>query len=57
MLGPEIHRALAQATEHDIARHAQRASPRPSIVHEALPALAIPLAVLVLGLLGAPVSP
>jgi hypothetical protein len=55
MLGPEIHRALAQATEHDIARHPRRA-PR-SIIYEAVPALTIPLAVLVLGLLGAPLSP
>jgi hypothetical protein len=57
MLGPEIHRALAQATEHDIARHPRRASPPRSIIHEAVPALTIPLAVLVLGLLGAPLSP
>ena len=57
MLGPEIHRALAQATEHDIARHARRASPPRSTIYEAVPALTIPIAVLVLGPLGAPVSP
>jgi hypothetical protein len=57
MLGPEIHRALAQATEHDIARHARRASPRRSIVHDALSALTIPLAVLVRGQRRAQVSP
>jgi hypothetical protein len=57
MLGPEIHRALAQATEHDIARHARRASPPRSIVYEAMPALTNPLAVLALGLPRAPVSP
>jgi hypothetical protein len=57
MLGPEIHRALAQATEHDIARHARRASPPRSTIYEAVPALTIPIAVLVLGQLGAPVSP
>jgi hypothetical protein len=53
MLGPELHRALAQATEHDIARHARRASPPPSIVYKTLPALAVS----VLALLRAPVSP
>jgi hypothetical protein len=57
MLGPEIHSALAQATEHDIARHARRASPPRSTMYEAVPALTIPIAVLVLGPLGAPVSP
>ena len=57
MLGPEIHRALAQATEHDIAGHARRASPPRSTIYEAVPALTIPIAVLVLGQLGAPVSP
>jgi hypothetical protein len=57
MLGPEIHRALAQATEHDIARHARRVSPPRSTMYEAVPALTIPIAVLVLGPLGAPVSP
>ena len=57
MLGPELHRALAQATEHDIARHARRASPPRSTMYEAVPALTIPIAVLVLGPLGAPVSP
>jgi hypothetical protein len=58
MLGPEIHRALAQATEHDIARHARRASPPRSIIHETVPAaLTIRLAVLLLGLPRAPVSP
>jgi hypothetical protein len=56
MLGPEIHRALAQATEHDIARRARR-SPPGSTMYEAVPALTIPIAVLVLGPLGAPVSP
>jgi hypothetical protein len=57
MLGPEIHRALAQATEHDIARHARRASPLRSTIYEAVPAHTIPIAVLVLGPLGAPASP
>ena len=57
MLGPEIHRALPQATEHDIARHARRASPPRSIVYQAIPALTNALAVLALGLPRAPVSP
>jgi hypothetical protein len=57
MLGPEIHRALAQATEHDIARRARRASQPRSTIYEAVSALTIPLAVLALGLPGAPVSP
>jgi hypothetical protein len=57
MLGPEIHRALAQATEHEIACHARRASPPWSTMYEAVPALTIAIAVLVLGPLGAPVSP
>jgi hypothetical protein len=54
MLGPEIHRALAQATEHDIARHARQASPPRSIVHEKVPALTIPVAVPGLGALVSP---
>jgi hypothetical protein len=57
MLGPEIHRALAQATERDIARHARRASPPRGIVHETVPAFTNRLAVLLHGLLRAPVSP
>jgi hypothetical protein len=57
MLGPEIHRALAQATQHDIARHARRSSLRHSTAYEAPAALTVTLAVLVRRLLREPVSP
>jgi hypothetical protein len=57
MLGPEIHRALAQATQHDIAGHAGRSSLRHSIAYETPAALTMTLAVLVRRLLRAPVSP
>jgi uncharacterized membrane protein len=56
MLGPQIHRALAQATGQDIARHARRVSPPRSTVHATVPAVTIALAVLLLALLGALVS-
>jgi hypothetical protein len=57
MLGPEIHRALAQATQHDIARHAGRSSLRHSTAYETPAAFTVTLAVLVRRLLRAPVSP
>jgi hypothetical protein len=57
MLGPEIHRALAQATQHDIARHARRSSLRHSTAYATPAAFTVTLAVLVRRLLRAPVSP
>jgi hypothetical protein len=57
MLGPEIHRALAQATQHDIARHARRSSLRRSTAYETPAAFTVTLTVLVRRLLRAPVSP
>jgi hypothetical protein len=57
MLGPEIHRALAQATQHDVARHARRSSLRQSTAYETPAVLTVTLAVLVRRLLREPVSP
>jgi hypothetical protein len=57
MLGPEIHRALAPATQHDVARHARRSSLRHSTAYETPAAFTVTLAVLARRVLRAPVSP
>jgi hypothetical protein len=58
MLGPEIHRALAQATQQDIAGHAGRSSLRRGIAYETpAAAFTVTLALLMRRLLRAPVSP